>query len=76
MKNLVVKAENIHSQLKGLINLTNYYNDENAPSHINTEITELFNKGDKFVEYVNQNVNDVNLKNALARKGGKPILNW
>jgi len=76
MKNYVVKFKAIKSRLSGLVKYTRYLVDKLTKSHKKTEINVLMNKPNAFIAYCKANADRAELRNLMARKGGKPISNY
>jgi len=77
MKNYIVKMDNIGDSQKGLIKYVKYLTDKTHKHHTNTkQLKELINNDKSFFRYAKTMGDNAELRNAVARKGGKPISNY
>lgn len=72
IKNFTVTAQTIKKKTKGLIDYIHYLNNEKAPSHQNTEIIPIYGDENAFITKCSQEASEVDLKNQLKGKGGRP----
>ena len=70
MKNYIVKMKSCAN----VVNLANYFLDENHPNHKNTtkKIIELTNNKEDFLKANLEEEADLEIKKMIARKGGRP----
>ena len=76
MKNYIVKSKNVNNQMRGLVKYTRYLVDNKTTSHQGTDIKVLTGTVKSFVFNAKSEAERKELKNILARKGGKPIKNY
>ena len=73
LKNLTVTAKTIKQKSSGLISYGNYLINKKTDSHKETNIIPIFNNFESFVTHATNEALKVDLKNAEARKGGRPV---